>query len=109
MLDDVHDQFIEAVSLGRGLEMEKVRKLADGRIFTGRRALELGLVDELGSLDQAVASAARMAGIEGEPKVIEAKKPFSIFDLVRNRWLGSLQRSIPPRAGVISLQYMMAF
>ena len=52
--------------------------LADGRIFTGRQAKEARLVDELGDLDDAIHFAADMAGIEGEPKVVEPRKRFSI-------------------------------
>jgi protease-4 len=52
----------------------KVREVADGRIFTGEQAKELGLVDELGDLKDAINAAAKMAGIEGEPKVIYPEK-----------------------------------
>ena len=70
MIDDVHSQFIEAVSAGRELSPEKVRELADGRIFTGRQARDLGLVDELGGLQVAIGKAAELGGIEGKPHVV---------------------------------------
>ncbi len=70
MIDDVHSQFIEAVAAGRDLPAEKVRELADGRIFTGRQASELGLVDELGGLQVAIRRAAELGGIDGEPHVV---------------------------------------
>jgi len=70
MIDDVHSQFIEAVAAGRELPPEKVRELADGRIFTGRQARDLGLVDELGGLQLAIRKAANLGGIEGEPQVV---------------------------------------
>ena len=74
LIDNVHQQFVRAVAQGRRMEEEKVREVADGRIFTGEQAKELGLVDELGDLKDAINAAAKMAGIEGEPKVIYPEK-----------------------------------
>lgn len=70
LIDDVHSQFVEAVAAGRKLEVATVKLLADGRIFTGRQAQASGLVDELGNLESAIAAAAEMGGIVGEPKLI---------------------------------------
>ncbi len=83
LLDNVHDQFIRAVAEGRNLPPEKVRELADGRIFSGDQAKTLGLVDELGSLEDAISLAGKLAGIKGEPEVIYAeKKKFSLLDFL---------------------------
>jgi len=83
VLDSVHEQFIRAVAEGRNLPLEKVRELADGRIFSGEQARALGLVDELGNFEDAIALAAKLAGIKGEPEVIyREKKRFSILDLL---------------------------
>lgn len=83
VLDSVHEQFIRAVAEGRNLPLEKVRELADGRIFSGEQARALGLVDELGNFEDAIALAAKLAGIKGEPEVIyPEKKRFSILDLL---------------------------
>jgi protease-4 len=71
LIDDIYDQFLTAVAQGRGLDKEKVRKIADGRIFTGRQALGFNLVDTIGSLNSAVARAAKLGGIKGEPSVVE--------------------------------------
>ena len=68
-LADVHHQFIEDVAEARHLDVAKVKALADGRIFTGREAKGLGLVDELGPFDAAVAKAAELAGIKGRPRL----------------------------------------
>lgn len=68
VLADVHAQFIDAVAEGRKLPVEQVKPWADGRIFSGRQAKEARLVDELGGLEAAVADAAKMGGISGEPK-----------------------------------------
>ena len=109
VLDDVHNQFIEAVSEGRGMELDRVRHLADGRVFTGRQARELGLVDELGDLEDTIRLTAEMVGIKGKPQIVETKKRFSILDLLRNQWLDSLPHSLSPRGRTISLQYLLAF
>jgi len=70
MINDVHQQFVAAVATGRELPEEKVMKLADGRIYTGRQAKDLGLVDELGNLQDAIMTAAKLAGIEDEPNIV---------------------------------------
>lgn len=74
VIDDVYDQFVSAVAEGRNLSVEKVRNLADGRIFTGRQAKEIGLVDELGGMRDAVGIAKDLAGISGEPKLVYPPK-----------------------------------
>lgn len=74
VIDDVYDQFVSAVSKGRKLPVEKVRTLADGRIFTGRQAMQAGLVDSLGGMQDAVAIASELAGISGEPKLVYPPK-----------------------------------
>jgi protease-4 len=85
VLDDVHNQFIEAVSTARDMKFEDIKKLADGRIFTGRKALELGLIDELGNMEDAIMVAGRLSGIKGEPEVVTRKEKFSVFDLLRGQ------------------------
>jgi protease-4 len=74
MLEDVHDQFISAVASGRNVPETEVRKVADGRVFTGRKAKELKLVDELGGLQDAVRDAGKLAGIRGEPRIEYPRK-----------------------------------
>lgn len=84
VIDNVHSQFVNAVAEGRGLERKEVLAIADGRIFSGEQALELGLIDALGNQQDAVEEAGRMAKIPGEPKVIvPPKKRFSILELLR--------------------------
>ncbi|ALC16166.1 signal peptide serine peptidase A [Desulfuromonas soudanensis] len=70
LIDDTQQQFVAAVAEGRKMTVADVEPLADGRVFTGRQALAVGLVDELGNLQDAISAAARMAGIEGEPRVV---------------------------------------
>ncbi len=84
VIDNVHGQFVHAVAEGRKLDVEAVRKIADGRVFSGEQAKALGLVDALGNQEDAVADAARMAKIEGEPRVVlPPKKKISILELLR--------------------------
>jgi protease-4 len=73
MLDSVHAQFIEAVASGRAMAEDRVRTLADGRIFSGEQANEEGLVDALGGLEDAIAMAAERGGVVGEPRVTWAR------------------------------------
>jgi len=84
VVDNVHHQFVNAVADGRNLEREDVRRIADGRIFTGEQAKELGLVDVLGNLEDAIADAGKLGKISGEPKVVTStKKKISFLDLLR--------------------------
>ena len=74
IVDDIYDQFVRTIAEDRKIPLEKVLSLADGRIFSGRQALQLKLVDELGSLEDAVLLAGRLAGIEGKPFVVYTEK-----------------------------------
>jgi protease-4 len=86
LLDNVHQQFVRDVARGRRMPVEKVREIADGRIFTGEQAKAMGLVDELGGLNDAVDAAAKMAGITGEPKLVyPEKKKVSLLDYLLDR------------------------
>lgn len=71
----VYGQFIEDVAEGRDMSTSEVKSLADGRIYVGTEAKELGLVDELGNLYDAIDMAADISGIEGEPTVVYMNKP----------------------------------
>lgn len=83
VIDDTYDQFVKAVVEGRGLDQEKVLELADGRVFTGRQAKDLGLIDELGDLEDAIKIAGKMGGIEGVPKTIREKpKKVTVIDIL---------------------------
>ena len=107
VMDDVHHQFIQAVADGRSLELSEVEPLADGRIFTGRQAKEARLVDELGDLEDAIRIAAEVAGIEGEPKVVEPRKRFSVRDMLESRWSNLFPKLDLPTG--VNLKYLMAF
>jgi protease-4 len=74
LIDDVHEQFVAVVSASRALDKETVKGFADGRIFTGRQAVGLKLVDELGDLDHAAGLAATMAKLDGKPELVYPKE-----------------------------------
>lgn len=86
LLDDVHAQFIQAVATGRRLDRGDVRRFADGRVFSGAQAKALGMLDELGSLEEAINGAARMAGLDVPPRVLPPRRRLSVFDLLRNQF-----------------------
>ena len=74
IVDDIYDQFVVTVSKNRKIPIEATKRLADGRIFSGRQALELKLVDDLGGLQDAVRVAAKLAGIEGKPETVYSEQ-----------------------------------
>lgn len=104
VLNDVHEQFITAVAEGRKMLPDDVRKVADGRIFTGKQALKIGLVDELGNLEDAIKVAARLAGIKGEPKIVTKKERFSLIDLLRGQFPKELTELFP----TLRIKYLLS-
>ena len=100
LVDDVFSQFVEAVAAGRQMSPEQVLPLADGRIFSGRQAQQLGLVDELGDLDAAIAAAGQLAGIEGKPEVIREAPRRGIWELIDARMARIFPTAIFPDPGL---------
>lgn len=83
LISDIQNQFVEAVAKGRGLSVEKVREIADGRIFSGAKAMELGLVDMLGNFQDAVDLAKQETGIDGEITLVYPRKSRNrLWDLI---------------------------
>jgi len=80
VIDNVHGQFKAALAESRKLTPEQVDAVSDGRIFTGQQARELGLIDGLGNLEDAIKKAGELAGIKGEPEVIWPRKRYSFFE-----------------------------
>ena len=82
-IDDAYNQFVDVVAENRNLKKEDVLAIADGRIFTGKQAIDLGLVDAIGDYQDAIKLAARLAGIKGKPKLFRfPKKKYTIFDIL---------------------------
>ena len=99
LVDDTYHQFLEAVAKGRNMDVATVASLAEGRVFTGAQAQKLKLVDEIGTMDDAVKLSAKLGKVYGEPVVTEIgkKTPFEeLFgssskvsvpnSLLRERW-----------------------
>ncbi|MGQ9637324.1 MAG: signal peptide peptidase SppA [Thermodesulfobacteriota bacterium] len=82
VIDNVHQQFIQAVAEGRKLDKERVAQMADGRILTGEQAKQLGLVDKMGNLQDAIDAASKLVGIEGKPIILYPKRRISLFQLL---------------------------
>lgn len=74
LVTDVHEQFIEAVASAREIPVDEVRTLADGRVLSGRQALDAGLIDRLGNLDDAIGVAGRLAGLGSTPRVVRPQR-----------------------------------
>ena len=74
IVDDIYDQFVRTVSENRKIPLSKIVQLADGRVFTGRQAKELGLIDDLGGLQDAVLLAGRLSGMKGKPEIVHGMK-----------------------------------
>ncbi|MBW1680181.1 MAG: signal peptide peptidase SppA [Deltaproteobacteria bacterium] len=95
IIGDIRGQFVDAVARGRRLSRKEVDKIADGRIFTGRKAKELGLVDDLGNFHDAVAVAKRLAGIKGEVELVyPRKRGGGLWDLLFDSAADSIVRLI---------------
>lgn len=79
VVSDVYEQFVDVVSVERKLSPDSVRSIADGRLLTGRQALELGLVDTLGTLSDAKRLCADLCGISGEPGMVRPRPRFRFW------------------------------
>jgi protease IV len=75
LIDDMYVQFVEAVSSGRKLDLQEVRSMADGRVFTGRDAKERKLIDEIGNFQDAIDLTAKLSGISGKPRLLRLSRP----------------------------------
>ncbi len=80
VVNDVHQQFVEAIAKGRNMDIKEASKFADGRIFTGRKAHEMKLVDDLGGLEFTISKLGEALGIEGRPKVVYEEPEESLWD-----------------------------
>jgi len=95
LITDIQRQFEEGVAEGRNLPLEKVRQIADGRIFSGAQAKELGLVDVLGNFQDAVEIAKNLAGIKGDVTLVYPENDkLGLWDLVFEAAAGSVSKLI---------------
>ncbi len=106
LIKDLQKQFVEAVAMGRNLSVEKVEKIADGRVFSGARAKGLGLVDALGNFEDTVELVKEMADIRGEVTLVygEGKKSV-LWDLVFKSGIRFLLSQVNDAAGMIQYRW----
>ena len=99
LVDDVYRQFVEVVARERKLEAGAVQQVSDGRIFSGRQALQRGLIDRLGNRNDAIAAAGRMAGLGSDPRTVRPPEDaVTLFDVLLGRGavgaIGKLMRPL---------------
>jgi len=82
VIDSIYEQFVNDVAEGRKIPIEKVKQLADGRIYTGLQAKETGLIDNIGTFYDVVDDMQKELGIHGKPSLVYGKRPFSFL-----KWL----------------------
>lgn len=90
VIDDMNDHFIETIGGDRKIAREKVKAIADGRIFSGRQAKQAGLIDELGDMNHAITLAGTMSGMKGKPEAVYLGKKKSYWDVVFKNSLSAL-------------------
>lgn len=110
LVDDIYNQFVDVIVKDRNLPREKVLEIADGRVFSGRKAKELGLVDEVGDMSFAVKTALKLAGREGKYDLVyPPKKRLSFFDFLlegtATHIYKTLQEGVTNNSGLNYLYY----
>lgn len=109
LIDDVYEQFLDDVVAGRGVDKETLRQYADGRILTGRQALELKLVDELGNIRDAAAGALALAGVEGEPVLVyPEEEPLSYIEKMFQSVASGMVKAIGAKEEGGKVEYRLA-
>jgi protease-4 len=98
MADNMHQQFISNVASGRGMKVEDITPIATGRVWTGKQALPMKLIDEVGDFEAAVKQTAKDVGIKGEPSIVkQEKEKKTLLDLI----MGDVSDYLPDRAKLI--------
>jgi len=94
IVNDSYDQFLDVVSKSRKMDKEKLKEYANGRVFTGRQAKEIGLIDSLGTYEDAVKITSRLSGIDGDPVIVKEKKKDNIFFRIVDSFSDNNLRSV---------------
>ncbi len=98
LIDNMHGQFIHAVAVGRGAKDEDIKKIADGRVWTGQQAIGLKLIDQISDFPGALKDTARAVGIKGEPSIVRPTKPKrTLADLL----FGDVSDFLPDKAKML--------
>lgn len=98
LIDNVYNQFVRDIATSRSMPEETIFELADGRVYTGEQALELGLIDKLGNFTDAVTIAADLGGLDTEdPQLIypRIERKFSLFNLLTNAEQSLVDNFVP--------------
>lgn len=101
MVEWIYGEFIRKVAEGRELDPAEVRRIAGGRVWSGREALKLGLVDELGGLDSAIAYAAKAAAVEANYRLTEFPQSLTFPEMLQS-WLEDVRPMESAQRGLIS-------
>jgi protease-4 len=109
LIDDAYDQFVSAVAYERNMSMSELKKLADGRVFTGLQAYEYGLVDTLGGYEDAIMYAAMLGGIKGEPKIVKEKKKQTVLEIITSKIADNPLNKTYDMFTAPNLQYKLSF
>ncbi len=107
LIDNVHGQFVHAVAHNRNIPLEKVKKLADGRIFSGEQAKQHGLIDQFGNFRDAVAVAAKLGGLSPDKPhlVYPREKDFSLFKILSGDKTESFVKNLLNVSPVLSYEW----
>ncbi|MDO9585229.1 MAG: signal peptide peptidase SppA, partial [Syntrophales bacterium] len=112
LVDDIYNQFLDVITKDRETSPEEIKKIADGRVFSGRQAQKLKLVDFLGDGSYAVRLAGKMAGIAGTPDVVYPKKKgVTFWDYILQNTATSIAAAIKGKIGTIpqGVNYLYEF
>jgi len=86
----IYEQFLKDIASGRRMDIQTVRKLAEGRIYTGNQAKDAGLIDDIGNFYDTVDALKTTLSLKGKPRLVYAEKPFSF-----SRWIfGSFSQDL---------------
>lgn len=111
ILDDVYDDFVNIVAQGRNMTKSQVREHADGRIYSGKQAKDIGLVDTLGEMETAQQSVSTLAGLDN-PRYITystPENPFSLYSLSLKKILFPELAAVEAKKPGITVEYLMKF
>jgi protease-4 len=111
LTEEIYDQFVSKAlegrkKAGKTMTREQLEKLAGGRVWTGRQGKEVGLVDELGTLDDAIAAAKDLAGFKGETEILSLPKPKSFLDVLMEKNTADERLSLAPAAAKALIREM---
>ena len=99
LIDNVYSQFKSAVASSRNLDAKEIDRVADGKIYTGEQALNLKLIDELGTINDAITMAGELGGIKGEPDVVNfPKKKSRLYELLESKIDTNILTSTPVKS-----------